>query len=245
MIGADGLHSVVLKLVFGPEGRFERPLGVFAAAFGIADYGPRDPGGRRELCGSRAAIWPGIPCGMGGRCSLRYSPGIWRGRAPKDVDAQKEAVRKVFAKDGWECPEILEAIETCTDFYFDDVSQIRMDSDGGRADASDWSATAASAPRCWPERARRSRWPAPTSSPASPRRPTATIARPSHNMKRCFTPSWQRSNKRPSGSRPVSSHGRASGLSPAILSPERCRSRVVSHLALGRLLVDRLELPDY
>jgi 2-polyprenyl-6-methoxyphenol hydroxylase-like FAD-dependent oxidoreductase len=42
VIGADGLHSAVRKLVFGNEDRFEKYLGYTVAAFEVGGYRPRD-----------------------------------------------------------------------------------------------------------------------------------------------------------------------------------------------------------
>lgn len=42
VIGADGLHSRVRQLVFGPESDFEVSLGYHVAAFEVAGYRPRD-----------------------------------------------------------------------------------------------------------------------------------------------------------------------------------------------------------
>src|SRR5690348_16517138 len=42
VVGADGLHSRVRELVFGPEKRFERYLGIKVAAFEVEGYRPRD-----------------------------------------------------------------------------------------------------------------------------------------------------------------------------------------------------------
>jgi 2-polyprenyl-6-methoxyphenol hydroxylase-like FAD-dependent oxidoreductase len=42
VIGADGLHSNVRGLVFGPQNRFERKLGYMVAAFEVHGYRPRD-----------------------------------------------------------------------------------------------------------------------------------------------------------------------------------------------------------
>jgi 2-polyprenyl-6-methoxyphenol hydroxylase-like FAD-dependent oxidoreductase len=39
----------------------------------------------------------------------------------------KSALRSVFAGLGWECPEILAAMEKASEIYFDQASQIRMD----------------------------------------------------------------------------------------------------------------------
>jgi 2-polyprenyl-6-methoxyphenol hydroxylase-like FAD-dependent oxidoreductase len=43
-----------------------------------------------------------------------------------DVNAQMSLLRTLFGEGQWECPEILKAFDTCTDFYFDPASQIRM-----------------------------------------------------------------------------------------------------------------------
>jgi 2-polyprenyl-6-methoxyphenol hydroxylase-like FAD-dependent oxidoreductase len=42
VIGADGLHSRVRTLAFGPEEKFEVPLGYHVAAFEVQGYRPRD-----------------------------------------------------------------------------------------------------------------------------------------------------------------------------------------------------------
>ena len=38
----------------------------------------------------------------------------------------KDILRAEFGEAGWECPQILEAMESCGEIYFDRVSQIRM-----------------------------------------------------------------------------------------------------------------------
>ena len=61
-------------------------------------------------------------------------------RTPPDVVGQKALLRERFANSGWECPQILDALDTAHDLYFDRVSQIEMN-DIGRTDASPLSAT--------------------------------------------------------------------------------------------------------
>ncbi len=51
--------------------------------------------------------------------------------SPIDIQSQKELVRKRFEANGWECAHILAALDTADDFYFDRVSQIRMDTSQG------------------------------------------------------------------------------------------------------------------
>ena len=42
VIGADGLHSDVRRLAFGPQHQFEKQLGYVVAAFEVRGYRPRD-----------------------------------------------------------------------------------------------------------------------------------------------------------------------------------------------------------
>lgn len=44
LVGADGLHSKVRRLVFGPQDHFEKRLGYMVAAFETTGYRPRDDG---------------------------------------------------------------------------------------------------------------------------------------------------------------------------------------------------------
>ena len=48
-----------------------------------------------------------------------------------NIEVQKTILRERFGAGGWECPEILQALDSCNDLYFDRVSQIRMDPQRG------------------------------------------------------------------------------------------------------------------
>lgn len=92
---------------------------------------------------------------------------------PSSVPERKAALIERFSRSGWECPRILEALQTTNDVYFDRVSQIAMARlpSRGRTDASVSSATLRSAFLSSAGRA-----------PRSPRRP-----RPAHHRtRRCF-----------------------------------------------------------
>jgi 2-polyprenyl-6-methoxyphenol hydroxylase-like FAD-dependent oxidoreductase len=129
VIGADGLHSTVRKLVFGLQENYEKYLGYMVAAFEIPDYRPRDenvyviyerPGrqvGRFTLRGDRTLFLFVLARAVDHQ--LLY---------PHDVCAQKAYLRDAFAKDEWELPQILAALDNCAELYFDRVSQIRIDS---------------------------------------------------------------------------------------------------------------------
>ena len=129
VVGADGLHSRVRELVFGEESRFERYLGYKVAVFEVRGYRPRD-----ELINvmytqvnqqvARFAMY-------GDRTMFVF---IFKDEDPAgadDLPAQKALLRKRFADSGWECPRILQALDTTDELYFDRVSQIRMDPQQG------------------------------------------------------------------------------------------------------------------
>jgi 2-polyprenyl-6-methoxyphenol hydroxylase-like FAD-dependent oxidoreductase len=125
LVGADGLHSRVRELAFGPQSQFEKYLGYKVAAFEAPSYIPRD-----EL-----AFVMYIEVGQQvSRFTMRgdrtmflfiFEDGSVE-RGTESVHAQKALLRKRFGSSGWECAEILNALDAASDLYFDRVSQIRM-----------------------------------------------------------------------------------------------------------------------
>ena len=124
VIGADGLHSRVREIVFGPESQFERYLGYKVAAFEAPGYRPRDElvyvmhtevgqqVGRFALRGDRTMFF----FIFADSCPV----------IPDDVDAQRRLLRRRFGNSGWECRQILNALDSARDLYFDRVSQVTM-----------------------------------------------------------------------------------------------------------------------
>jgi 2-polyprenyl-6-methoxyphenol hydroxylase-like FAD-dependent oxidoreductase len=127
VIGADGLHSRVRQLAFGPEAEFEVSLGYRVAAFEVEEYRPRD-----EL----VYISHGVPGRQVSRFSMRDDKTLFlfvfrdeylTAGEPSTEPERKAALKSIFASVGWECPQILAAMGEIGDIYFDRVSQIRMD----------------------------------------------------------------------------------------------------------------------
>jgi 2-polyprenyl-6-methoxyphenol hydroxylase-like FAD-dependent oxidoreductase len=124
VVGADGLHSGVRRLVFGPQERCEARLGYMVAAFETAGYRPRD---------ERVYVLHGVPGRQVARFALHQDRTlflfIFAGELDvgHDIGAQKAILKDQFGKVGWECPRILEALDRCDDLYFDRVSQIKID----------------------------------------------------------------------------------------------------------------------
>lgn len=124
IVGADGLHSRVRELVFGPDSRYERYLGIKVAAFEAVGYRPRE-----ELT---YVMYPEV-----GQVVSRFSMKNDRTMflftfadddptLPATLPNRKAALIERFGGSGWECPGILEALQTTGDVYFDRVSQIVM-----------------------------------------------------------------------------------------------------------------------
>jgi len=125
LFGADGLHSQVRRLVFGEDSRFERYLGLKVAAFTATGYRPRD-----EL----AYVMHTEVGQQISRFSMREDRSLFlfvfadRGaELPSDLGGQKALLHQRFSNSGWECPQILEALDGGDGLYLDRVSQIHMD----------------------------------------------------------------------------------------------------------------------
>lgn len=128
VIGAGGLHSPVRRLAFGPLEWFERYLGYHVASFSVAGYPRRD---------SHAYVTYAAPGLQLSRYSLRgdrtvflfafASEKILRATA-HDLQVQKDILQQRFHGAGWECDEVLDALEKSEELYFDSVSQVCMES---------------------------------------------------------------------------------------------------------------------
>lgn len=121
--GADGQHSAIRELVFGSEARFEAALGYYVAACEVEGYRPRD-----ELTYLTYAM-PGREVA---RFAMRGDRTLFLfvfaaeqldGEAPGDPRA---VLRRVFGGQGWETPQILDAVDVAGDVYFDRMSQIAL-----------------------------------------------------------------------------------------------------------------------
>ncbi|MGW2250775.1 FAD-dependent monooxygenase [Kitasatospora sp. NPDC001660] len=130
VIGADGLHSNVRRLAFGPEERHVRHLGYYAATWQL-------PNGFGPGSGSIGLNVPGRLASVGadhrdparaGAFFVFASPELAYDR--HDTAQQKELVRSAFDGLGWEVPRLLEGLREAPELYFDSIS---------RADVPAWS----------------------------------------------------------------------------------------------------------
>ena len=126
VIGADGLHSALRAMVFGPRERYVRHLGLVLAFYTV----PNEFGIDRWLLDyQEAGRWAG----------LRPVPDVTKAIAMlsfpaadfdidhRDVAAQKRLLREQMAGFGWETARILAHLDDAPDFYLDQVAQVVMD----------------------------------------------------------------------------------------------------------------------
>ncbi|MET9022529.1 FAD-dependent monooxygenase [Actinopolymorpha sp. NPDC004070] len=127
VVGADGLHSTVRALAFGPEEKYVRPLGCYTAWFTSTEDLDLDgwylmhnaPGGL--VTSARPGRLPGeVKAGL----SFRSEPLSYDRR---DVRGQQDVIAARFARVGWPAPRLLAGMRACTDFAFDSVGQVHLD----------------------------------------------------------------------------------------------------------------------
>lgn len=126
VVGADGLHSAVRTLRFGPQEAFETDLGYAVAAFEVKGYRPRDEG---------VYVIHSTPSHQVARFALRGDRTlflfVWRRERdaghPREDAVIRDILRAEFGDFGWEAPEILQGMDSAEEIYFDRVSQIRME----------------------------------------------------------------------------------------------------------------------
>jgi 2-polyprenyl-6-methoxyphenol hydroxylase-like FAD-dependent oxidoreductase len=127
VVGADGPHSAVRRLAFGPEEKFVKPLGGYNAWFTAPDTVGLDgwfliyqaPGGLN------ASMRPSHdPAKAKAGLVFRSDPISYdRG----DLDEQRELLASRFAGAGWQSDALISAAREADDFYFDAFAQVHMD----------------------------------------------------------------------------------------------------------------------
>lgn len=128
VIGADGLHSNVRRLVFGEERQFARFIGAYLAVISIPNYLQlHDHAVVLGGVGRMAAIY--------GSHTIDDARAVFLFRSPRELDVhhrdvarQKQLLREAFAGAGWEVPRLMAELDRTPAFYFDSITQLRMDS---------------------------------------------------------------------------------------------------------------------
>ncbi|MFD8500648.1 FAD-dependent monooxygenase [Amycolatopsis sp. NPDC059657] len=127
VVGADGAHSRVRALRFGPEERFRKPLGLAHAWFTLEEK-PGTPAldgwflmhnapGRRAV-----AARPG----HAGQQEIGMTFGADTLPPRGDNEARFALLERTFADVGWRTREFLDAAATASDFALDTLDQVHM-----------------------------------------------------------------------------------------------------------------------
>ncbi|GAA4637493.1 FAD-binding protein [Actinoallomurus vinaceus] len=126
VVGADGLHSNVRRLVFGPESEFLRYLGTYLAVYTAPNFLNLD---RWQTFCMAESVGGGIMSARG-NAEVRVYVGFETDEPIdydfRDVEAQKRLLAERVG-DVWVFPTALKYMWDAPDFHFDSMSQVRMD----------------------------------------------------------------------------------------------------------------------
>ncbi|WKU43508.1 FAD-dependent monooxygenase [Streptomyces sp. VNUA116] len=131
VVGADGLHSKVRALAFGPEQEYVQHLGAYLTVFSAPNFLGLDNWEiwlNDESAGPRTASCCVYP--VRDNTEIRATLGFTSGPVAydyRDTARQKALMAEKLAHVGWETPRLLQAMHDAPDFYFDQMAQIRMD----------------------------------------------------------------------------------------------------------------------
>ncbi|MVU81918.1 FAD-dependent oxidoreductase [Nocardia sp. ET3-3] len=126
VIGADGLHSSLREMVFGPREKFIRHLGLVLAFYTV----PNEFGLERWLIDFQES---GRSAGLRPLRDATKAMAMFSFASPdvdidyRDIEGQKRLLREQMAGMGWQAPAILAHLDDTPDFYLDQVAQVVMD----------------------------------------------------------------------------------------------------------------------
>jgi 2-polyprenyl-6-methoxyphenol hydroxylase-like FAD-dependent oxidoreductase len=128
VVGADGLHSGVRRLVFGEEAGYRHYLGGYLGVFTLPNYrGLEGTMVGWNAPGKSAAMYPVRQTGQA-RALFLFRAAEELRYEQTDLEAQKRLLRQAFPEQVWELPRLLSELDGAPDFYFDSITQIRMPS---------------------------------------------------------------------------------------------------------------------
>jgi len=127
VVAADGIHSRVRRLAFGPERDYVHHLGYYYCVAGAPGWG--HDAARRERLTAHAWNAPGRMAARGGskgsHLYLFASPELTGARG--DVATQQRLIAREFAGMGGEVPSMLAELDRLDGFYLDAIAQVQMD----------------------------------------------------------------------------------------------------------------------
>jgi len=127
LVGADGLHSKVRSLVFVNETQFEKYFGYYTSSYTIDDFSlGNHTFSMYNVPYKQVAVYSNS--GNKTTTFFIFTSPEKLSYPYHDIGKQKQILKTEFENSGWMCPQLLSGIDSTTDFYFDSISQIKMDS---------------------------------------------------------------------------------------------------------------------
>ncbi|MEU4330367.1 FAD-dependent monooxygenase [Nonomuraea dietziae] len=126
VVGADGLHSHTRALAFGPEERFVHDMGYHVSIFSVPNHLGLDRWELTYVGAGRTALTYSTAKDTGAKAMFLFAAD---GDAfdRRDRAQQQRRLAEAYKDEGWEVPELLRGMADAEDFYFDTLSQVRMD----------------------------------------------------------------------------------------------------------------------
>lgn len=124
VIGADGLHSTVRRLVFGDESNFSQEFGVYVSVFSIPNFLAETDCEIEHHSFRKFVNIYRDPKDTNAKVAIAFA--VDQPFHSRDPNEQKKLIEKVFANSGWKMPQILKTMKNSPDFFFDSMTQVHM-----------------------------------------------------------------------------------------------------------------------
>lgn len=127
IIGADGIHSAVRKLIFGADEQFTYFLNYYFSVFEVdGSLGEKNFAHMYNTPNNMATVYFYNNDTADTVLAFRAPHNITYNR--RDIDAQKKIVIDAFEGIGWKVPQLIEELKKADNFYLDQGCQIKMPS---------------------------------------------------------------------------------------------------------------------
>ena len=126
VVGADGVHSNTRAKAFGPESDYVRDLGLAVSIFTVPNRLGLDYSGQLYCA-------PGTVTGVySARQNTEARAMFYFHATPEEMAcrepaAQQAILRRHFAGQRWQVPQLLLDMEQAPDFYFDSIAQVHLE----------------------------------------------------------------------------------------------------------------------
>jgi 2-polyprenyl-6-methoxyphenol hydroxylase-like FAD-dependent oxidoreductase len=126
VIGADGLHSTVRRLAFGPEHNYVKHLGYYIAGWDLPNEVGALPVAQQYNVPGRMASVSADDHDPTRASALFVFASPPRDIGWHDIDRQKRLITEAYEGLGWHVPKLLAGLAQAQDLYFDSISKVNV-----------------------------------------------------------------------------------------------------------------------